>query len=447
MRHLDLPELVALAAEVSEVEMPKLAELLDTPAIARILAEASREPPHEAAASLVAGVLDIGPLPAGNRRLALLAALHLLAINGLDATLDAPATRDLLTAGAGRAALAHWLDREVTARDPLDGALRDLLSLDARRAIAFAMRQAGPLLVSPDGLLEGVLAEVTGPGAQALGATGAEPKLVAFPQGPPVPAERPAFQPETRKALELAMRAATSLGDASINTGHLLLGLLDSGYVAALPQGPSAAEVRWRVLGVLDRERAERSEVARRLRRLADRLWRTDPDAARELEVVDRLHETGLDRLVEMVRAWRGEIFLQALARDDGIVRLLGSRLGPAERSDEQTLALYLADITQYPQLTREEEIDLVNAMRSASEPEAALFRRRLIQANLRLVVRIARKYEALGVPLLDLIQEGNLGLMRAVEQYDPAKGYRFATLAAWWIRHRIQRAVGRQES
>jgi RNA polymerase nonessential primary-like sigma factor len=60
-------------------------------------------------------------------------------------------------------------------------------------------------------------------------------------------------------------------------------------------------------------------------------------------------------------------------------------------------------------------------------------------------VVRVARKYQPAGVALLDLIQPGNLGLMQAVERYDPAKGYRFATLATWWIRHSIQRAIGRQ--
>src|SRR5215213_8014312 len=143
MRHLDLTDLVAVAAEVSEVEMPKLLELLDTPEVTRVLAAARRLPAHEAAASLLAGMLDVGPLPAGNRRLALLAGLHVLAINGLEATLDPAATRDLVAAGADAATLSEWLDSRVTARDPLDGALRERLSPDAWRAIALAWHRAG----------------------------------------------------------------------------------------------------------------------------------------------------------------------------------------------------------------------------------------------------------------------------------------------------------------
>ena len=76
-----------------------------------------------------------------------------------------------------------------------------------------------------------------------------------------------------------------------------------------------------------------------------------------------------------------------------------------------------------------------------AGGQEAAALRRRLIQSNLRLVPPIARKLAAGGQSLLELVQEGNLGLLRAAEEYDPAKGYRFATFATWWIRDAIIRA------
>ena len=358
MRHLDLTDLVALAAEVSEVEMPKLLELLDTPEVAGVLARARRLLPHEAAAALMTALVDRGPLPAGNRRLALLAALHLLAINGLDATLDPQATRDLLASGADVTTLVQWLDPLVTARDPLDGALRDQLSPDAWRAIALARQRARRhrrSVAGPDDLLMGVLREATGPGAAAMGAAGAGSTVVTPPQQPP----GPAFSPETRKALELAMRAATSLDHLHINTGHLLLGLLDSGHLSALPGELSGDEVRRQVLDVLAPGRPATSDLTRRMTRLADRLRRTDPDAATELDELVQLQDAGLDRIVDMVRAWRGDIFLPALAGEVPIVRLLGPRLGAGlpETNDDRTLALYLADIAQYPLLSRDEEI------------------------------------------------------------------------------------------
>jgi hypothetical protein len=452
MRHLDLTDLVALATEVSEVEMPKLLELLDTHEVTRLLAAARRLPPHEAAAALLAGMLDIGPLPAGNRRLALLAGVHVLAINGLEATLDPAATRDLVAAGADAATLTEWLDSRVTARDPLDGALRERLSPDAWRAIALARQRARRhrrSLATADDLLMGVFREGTGPGAVAMGAGGAGREVVMSAGQPPVPATRPAFSTETRKALERAMRAATSLGHPDINSGHLLLGLLDSGSLGALPDDVSEDEIRRQLGDLLAPRRPATADVARRMSRLADRLRRTDPDAAAELDELAQLQEAGLDRIVDMIRAWRGDIFLDALAGEVPIVRLLGARLGPrpAETADERLLAEYMADIARYPSLSRDEELQLANCIRSAPHREAAMCQRRLIQANLTLVVNVARKYQPVGVPLLDLIQEGNLGLMRAVERYDPAKGYRFATFATWWIRHSIQRAVGRAQS
>jgi hypothetical protein len=125
MKHLDLVDLVALAAEVSEFESPKLLELLDTPEVEALLAEARDPlPPHEAAATLLVGLLAVAPLPTGGRRLALLAALHLLAVNGLDATLEPAAARAVLMGTHDVAATASWLDPLVTARDPLEGAVR-----------------------------------------------------------------------------------------------------------------------------------------------------------------------------------------------------------------------------------------------------------------------------------------------------------------------------------
>jgi RNA polymerase primary sigma factor len=104
-------------------------------------------------------------------------------------------------------------------------------------------------------------------------------------------------------------------------------------------------------------------------------------------------------------------------------------------------IRLYLKDIKKLPLLTAEEERDLANRIKKGDD-EA---RQKMIQSNLRLVINIAKKYSYLGVSMLDLIEEGNLGLIRAVEKYNPKRGYRFSTYAAWWIKQYITRAIANQ--
>jgi RNA polymerase primary sigma factor len=104
-------------------------------------------------------------------------------------------------------------------------------------------------------------------------------------------------------------------------------------------------------------------------------------------------------------------------------------------------LGLYLSEIARIPLLSREEEADLARRTRAGEEHAKA----RLTEANLRLVVQIARRYLNRGLPLPDLIEEGNLGLMRAVEKFDSERGTRFSTYATWWIRHAIVRALANQ--
>jgi len=101
----------------------------------------------------------------------------------------------------------------------------------------------------------------------------------------------------------------------------------------------------------------------------------------------------------------------------------------------------YLKDIERVPLLTAEEELDLAKKIKKGN----AAAKKKMIQANLRLVVSIAKKYSYFGVPLLDLIEEGNLGLMKAVTKYNPKKGFRFSTYAAWWIKQYVLRAVANQ--
>jgi RNA polymerase primary sigma factor len=107
----------------------------------------------------------------------------------------------------------------------------------------------------------------------------------------------------------------------------------------------------------------------------------------------------------------------------------------------EDAFQSYLRDIRGLGLLTHAQEVDL--AQRAAAGDELA--RRRLIESNLRLVIAIARRYTSTGVPLIDLIQEGNLGLMRAAEKFDYRRGCHFGTYATWWIRQAVSRAAGEQ--
>jgi RNA polymerase primary sigma factor len=104
-------------------------------------------------------------------------------------------------------------------------------------------------------------------------------------------------------------------------------------------------------------------------------------------------------------------------------------------------LNLYLREIARTPLLTVQEEVDLAKRIKKHDKKA----REQMIKANLRLVVKIARDYENYGMPLLDLINEGNIGLMKAVERFDPAKGAKFSTYGAWWIKQSIKRALANQ--
>ncbi|MEY3265685.1 MAG: hypothetical protein RJA15_131 [Actinomycetota bacterium] len=135
------------------------------------------------------------------------------------------------------------------------------------------------------------------------------------------------------------------------------------------------------------------------------------------------------------------------------------------DRDEEDLVRLYLTDIGQYTLLTKDDEVRLAKAIEAGKEAAAEMEKaktltatkrrelrkalregevaeRAFVQSNLRLVVSIAKKYQASGLPLLDLIQEGNLGLMHAVEKFDWRKGFKFSTYATWWIRQAITRGI-----
>ena len=113
-----------------------------------------------------------------------------------------------------------------------------------------------------------------------------------------------------------------------------------------------------------------------------------------------------------------------------------------AERMDgDSAIRLYLREIGLVKLLTPQEEIDLAAKIKKGDKKA----REHMIKANLRLVVKIARDYEGIGLPLLDLISEGNIGLMKAVERFDPKKGGKLSTYGSWWIKQSIKRALANQ--
>lgn len=114
---------------------------------------------------------------------------------------------------------------------------------------------------------------------------------------------------------------------------------------------------------------------------------------------------------------------------------------GALSASQMDATRLYLSEIGSSKLLTAEEEVYFSRLAQSGDMPS----RQRMIESNLRLVVKIARRYMNRGLALLDLIEEGNLGLIRAVEKFDPEKGFRFSTYATWWIRQTIERAIMNQ--
>ncbi len=114
------------------------------------------------------------------------------------------------------------------------------------------------------------------------------------------------------------------------------------------------------------------------------------------------------------------------------------------ETRDQSPLQIYLKQIEKIPLLTPQEEIDLSKKIKSGTRGSKEA-RHRMIQSNLRLVISIAKRYANMGLPFSDLIEEGNIGLMRAVDKFNHKRGYRFSTYASWWIKQAIMRSLSNQ--
>ena len=149
----------------------------------------------------------------------------------------------------------------------------------------------------------------------------------------------------------------------------------------------------------------------------------------------------GMDQEFATMSAAEAKALEKVIAKPDPVLPAAPEKLERGPWDEHTSLRLYMRDAVATPLLTPDQEVQLAKRIQAGDDSA----REHMIKANLRLVVKIAREYEDFGLPLLDLINEGNIGLMRAVERFDPTKGAKLSTYAAWWIKQSIKRALSNQ--
>ena len=167
------------------------------------------------------------------------------------------------------------------------------------------------------------------------------------------------------------------------------------------------------------------------------------PDVPENAEILDQLYTELADANVEVAMAAEPNIedFSDEWALEDGEEEIVLDDKTYLDDIADDSVRLYLREIGKIPLLSAEEELELAQRV-VAGEKRA---KDKMAEANMRLVVSIAKRYVGRGLDLLDWIQEGNTGLLRAVEKFDPDKGFKFSTYATWWIRQAITRAIADQ--
>ncbi|MBI3624056.1 sigma-70 family RNA polymerase sigma factor, partial [Candidatus Saccharibacteria bacterium] len=166
-------------------------------------------------------------------------------------------------------------------------------------------------------------------------------------------------------------------------------------------------------------------------------------DTQDHVDILDQLYTELADANIEIVGVTEPnpESFTDGWAAEDTEEEIVAETPVYLDDISDDSVRLYLREIGKIPLLTAEEELALANRV-VAGDKRA---KDKMAEANMRLVVSIAKRYVGRGLDLLDLIQEGNTGLLRAVEKFDPDKGFKFSTYATWWIRQAITRAIADQ--
>jgi RNA polymerase primary sigma factor len=176
----------------------------------------------------------------------------------------------------------------------------------------------------------------------------------------------------------------------------------------------------------------ESDQIKGLIERSEERGW-VEPVELEAFVLEHELNDEEAEQLTRELETIGLEVGAQQAEQEQAVETTVEPLAGSAD-----SLQLFLADVGRHKLLTAHEEVTLAKAI-ERGDPVA---KRRMIESNLRLVVSIAKGYRGLGVPFLDLIQEGTLGLNRAVEKFDWRRGYKFSTYATWWIRQSVQRAV-----
>ncbi len=183
------------------------------------------------------------------------------------------------------------------------------------------------------------------------------------------------------------------------------------------------------------------ADEEKRLNQLLEKAKANEKITIAEVQEASETLSIELDVIMERCSALQIELADEDISVDDMIDP--AATMANDEISNDDSVKIYLKEIGRVPLLTTDEETEL--ARRLADNPHDEGARQRLAEANLRLVVSIAKKYVGRGMQFLDLIQEGNMGLLKAVDKFDYTKGFKFSTYATWWIRQAITRALADQ--
>lgn len=170
-------------------------------------------------------------------------------------------------------------------------------------------------------------------------------------------------------------------------------------------------------------------------------LMKAVPKVEEDLLLLDEIYGLFLDLGIDVIDVKDAMIWKNKEEKKDKEKKKKEKKNVELREIANDSIRLYLCEIGKVPLLTAKEEIDLARAIRKGDQTA----KQSLAEANLRLVVSIAKKYIGRGLSFLDLIQEGNIGLFRAVEKFDPNRGFKFSTYATWWIRQAITRAIADQ--
>ena len=252
------------------------------------------------------------------------------------------------------------------------------------------------------------------------------------------------MKPESELTAELEAAASSAAGIGVEESAEVLT----DAAAAQTPEKPKRVKVvRRRKAESTVNVDIENADAVQMTAAVEENPAAAESDAAPKVRRRRKVNAEGAEKEGAPVRSKRsrmGDSRPQTKQEKDNARRTaLESRVSGVSKND--TMKVYMGEIGQIGLVSKTEEAELAEAIHGGNEESHDEARSTLIKANLRLVVKIAHDFKGLGLPLLDLISEGNIGLMRAVEKFDPVKGAKFSSYAAWWIKQSMRRALANQ--